>query len=164
MSQRERHAQKLRLILNKLDKLGMLRRLASLKDSSPRRPAIARAMFIAGLAIAHSFASAAAVNTAVYQKPFNVYNKMNVKLYLHNTINDWDQFECAIELAHRESSWRYSVTNVDSGAYGLFQHMSKHARNWDVFKQIDKHNVYINRRYDGSWCKALNHLKGRGWH
>ena len=164
MSQRERHADNSRVNQNRLDRLGMLRRLASLKGSSPRRPAIARALFIAGLAIAHSFASASAVSTAVYEKPFNRYNLMNVKLYLHNSINDWDEFECAIELGHRESSWRFDAVNKSSGAYGLFQHMSKHAYKWNVFTQIDKHNEYINRRYDGSWCKAVEHLKGKGWH
>ncbi len=100
----------------------------------------------------------------IEEKPFNPYNKMNVKLYLHNQISDWDQFECALELAHRESSFRYNAVNSTTGAYGLFQHMSDHAPKWDAFKQIDKHIEYINTRYSGSWCKALQHLKDENWH
>ncbi len=51
-----------------------------------------------------------------------------------------------------------------TGAYGLFQHMSDYAPNWDAFKQIDKHIEYIDTRYSGSWCNALQHLRNKGWH
>lgn len=163
MSQRERHAEKARIKRNKLDTLGMLRRLASLKSSSPRRPAIARALFITALVISHSVAAAKEIsNKEVEQKP--VYHVMNVKLYLHNKINDWDQFECANQLGIRESNWRVNAVNKESGAYGIFQHMSDHAYKWDAYEQMDKHIEYINARYDGSWCKALQHLEREGWH
>ena len=149
-----------------LDKLGMLRRLASLKGSSPRRPAIARALFIAGFAIALSVADQEKIYTAdaesvEIQKPFD---EMNLKLYLHNKLNDWDQFECANWLGIRESNWRPKAVNKQSGAFGIFQHMSEHAPKWDAYQQIDKHIEYINHRYDGSWCKALRHLETQGWH
>jgi hypothetical protein len=161
----KRHARNQTQLTHKLDKPSMLSRLASLKGSSLRRPAFARAMLIAGLAIAISVADVEKTYTAnIEEKPFNIYNKMNVKLYLHNTIGDWYEFECALDLAYRESSFRYDAVNKTSGAYGLFQHMSEHAPKWDVFTQIDKHKEYIEARYDGSWCKALNHLKGKGWH
>lgn len=150
---------------NKLDKLGMLNRLARLKGSALRRAALGRAIVILALAMTHSVAGSQALQTkAIDEKPFNVYNKMNVKLYLHNQINDWDEFTCAIELAQRESSWRYDAVNSTTGAYGLFQHMSDYAKEWDAFKQIDKHVEYINTRYSGSWCKALQHLVRNGWH
>ena len=163
MSQRERHAEKPRVNADELDTLGMLRRLASLKGSSPRRPAIARALFITALVISHSVAAATDINTKeVEQKP--IYDVMNVKLYLHNKINDWDQFECANQLGIKESNWRVSAVNKESGAYGIFQHMSDHAYKWNAYEQMDKHIEYINARYDGSWCKALRHLEREGWH
>ena len=166
MSQRVRHAERLRLILNKLDKLGMLRRLASLKGSSPRRPAIARALFITALVISHSVAAATDINTKPIEvkeeKP--IYDVMNWKLYLHNKLNDWDQFECANQLGIRESNWRVNAVNKQSGAYGIFQHMSDYAKYWDAYEQIDKHITYINTRYDGNWCKALSKLEREGWH
>jgi len=165
MSQRERHADNSRVNQNKLDRLGMLSRLARLKSSALWRTALGRAIVIMLVAMTYSFAAAEKINSStIEEKPFNRYNLMNVKLYLHNSINDWDEFECAIELGHSESSWRFDAVNKSSGAYGLFQHMSKHAHKWNVFTQIDKHNEYVNRRYDGSWCKALQHLKGKGWH
>ena len=144
----------------------MLRRLASLKGSSPRRPAIARALFITAFVISHSVAAATDINNKQIEvrdeKP--IYDVMNWKLYLHNKLNDWDQFECANQLGIRESNWRPTAVNKQSGAYGIFQHMSDYASNWDAYEQIDKHITYINARYDGSWCKALNHLETKGWH
>ncbi len=61
---------------------------------------------------------------------------MNVKLYLLNTIGDWNEFECANELAFRESSWRYDAVNSTTGAYGIFQHMSDYAPGWDAFNRF----------------------------
>jgi hypothetical protein len=152
---------------NKLDKHVMLSRLARLRGSALRRLALGRAIVIMLLAMTHSFAAASETNTpniTTDEKPFNVYNTMNVKLYLHNQISDWDQFECANELAFRESSWRSNAVNKTTGAYGLFQHMSDHAHKWDAFEQIHKHIEYIDTRYSGSWCNALQHLSNKGWH
>jgi hypothetical protein len=152
---------------NKLDKHVMLSRLARLRGSALRRLALGRAIVIMLLAMTHSFAAASETNTpniTTDEKPFNVYNTMNVKLYLHNQISDWDQFECANELAFRESSWRSNAVNKTTGAYGLFQHMSDHAHKWDAFEQIHKHIEYIDTRYSGIWCNALQHLRNKGWH
>jgi hypothetical protein len=111
----------------------------------------------------YSFAAAEEITTPTKeQKPVN--DLMNIKLYLHNQINDWDEFECANVLAYKESSWRVNAVNKSSGAYGIFQHMSEYAPNWDAYTQIDKHIEYIQRRYDGSWCKALSHLERFNWH
>ena len=150
---------------NELDKLGMLRRLARLKSSALRRLALGRSIVVMLMATTFSVAGTQALQTVpIEEKPFNPYNKMNVKLYLHNEIRDWDEFECALELAHRESSFRYDAVNKTTGAYGLFQHMSDYAPQWDAFKQIDKHVQYIDARYSGSWCKALQHLERFNWH
>ena len=158
-----RHARKHTQINVKLDKPSMLRRLASLKSSSPRRPALARAVFITLLVISHSVAAATDINIKeVDEKP--VVDLMNVKLYLHNKINNWEEFECANQLGIRESNWRPTAVNKESGAYGIFQHMSTHAYKWDAYEQMDKHIEYIQSRYDNSWCKALNHLMRYGWH
>ena len=163
MSQRERHAQGLRLNTNKLDKLGMLNRLARLKGSAPRRAALGRAIVILALLMTYSVAGADDVNTATKEeKP--AYDVMNVKLYLHNKIKNWNEFECANQLGIRESNWRVDAINKESGAYGIFQHMSTHAHKWDAYTQMNKHIEYINARYDGSWCKALTHLMENGWH
>jgi hypothetical protein len=149
--------------VNKLDKLGMLRTLARLRGSALRGRALGRSIVILAVLMTYSFAAAEEITTPTKeQKPVN--DLMNIKLYLHNQINDWYEFECANVLAYKESSWRVDAVNKSSGAYGLFQHMSEHAPKWDAYQQIHKHIEYINHRYDGSWCKALSHLESRGWH
>ncbi len=150
---------------NELDTVGMIERLARLRGSALRRQSLGRAIVVMLMATTFSVAGTQALQTVpIEEKPFNPYNKMNVKLYLHNEIRDWDEFECALELAHRESSFRYDAVNKTTGAYGLFQHMSDYAPQWDAFKQIDKHVQYIDARYSGSWCKALQHLVRFNWH
>jgi hypothetical protein len=164
MSQRVRHAQKPCVNQNKLDKLGMLNRLARLKGSALRRAALGRAIVILALAMTHNVAASSDVQTTeeTVQKP--AYDLMNVKLYLHNKINNWQEFECANQLGIRESNWRPTAINKESGAYGIFQHMSNYAHKWNAYEQMDKHIEYINARYEGSWCKALEHLVRLGWH
>ena len=149
--------------MNKLDNHGMIRPLARLRGSALRGRSLARALLICLTALSISVASANDLETTTKEeKP--AYDLMNVKLYLHNKINNWEQFECANELGIRESNWRPTAINKESGAYGIFQHMSDHAYKWDAYKQLDKHIEYIDARYEGSWCKALDHLVRFGWH
>ena len=163
MSQRKRHAALTCGFVPKLDKHVMLNPLARLRGSALRGWALGRAIVICSLAMTISFAGSEKISSAEADS-FKPFNEMNLKLYLHNQINNWNEFECANELATRESNWRYWAVNKSSGAYGIFQHMSKYAPTWSPFEQIDKHIEYINARYDGSWCKALTHLKEQGWH
>ena len=89
-------------------------------------------------------------------------HSMNLKLYAHNQLKDWSEFECYVELIHRESSWRYWVRN---GSHtGLGQMRSEWYGKQSPRKQIRVHLRYLDRRYDGSPCKALRHMKRVGWH
>ena len=150
--------------MNRLDSIGMIRPLARLRGSARRGRSLGRAIVILALSMTYSVAAAKEINTATIKDEQPVYDLMNIKLYLHNKLNDWDQFECANQLGIRESNWRVDAVNKQSGAFGIFQHMSEYAPKWDAYEQIDKHIIYINARYDGSWCKALNHLETKGWH
>ena len=163
MSQRKRHAALTCGFVPKLDKRVILKPLARLRGSALHGSGLGRAIVICSLAMTISFAGSQKIDSAETES-FDPFNEMNLKLYLHNQINDWNEFECANELGIRESNWRYRAVNKSSGAYGIFQHMSKYAPTWTPFEQIDKHIEYIDARYDGSWCKALTHLKEQGWH
>lgn len=166
MSQRERHAENSRINANELDSMSMIRPLARLRGSALRGRSLGRAIVILALSMTYSVAAATDINNKQIgvkeEKPID--DVMNWKLYLHNKLNDWDQFECANQLGIKESNWRATAVNKQSGAYGIFQHMSEHAKYWDAYEQIDKHITYINSRYDGSWCKALKKLQTEGWH
>jgi len=138
-----------------IDSHDMLTRLASLKDSSLRRPALARAMFIAGIAIALCLTGNA---KAYSQKPLNV---MNIKLHAYNKLN-WEQFQCYNWLIHHESRWSHTARN--GSHYGLGQMRSEWYGTLSPMKQIDVHLKYIAHRYDGKPCKALAHWERKGWH
>ncbi len=145
-----------------LDKYVMLRPLARLRGSALRGRALGRTIVILAVLMTYSFAAVEKIETAnaEIEQPFHIDN---VKLYLYNKL-EWSEFQCANELAIRESNWRVKAVNKDSGAYGIFQHMSKYAPTWDAYEQIDKHIEYIEARYDGSWCKALSHSLRYLWH
>ena len=89
-------------------------------------------------------------------------HSMNLKLYAHNQIKDWSEFECYVELIHRESSWNYLAKN--GSHFGLGQMRSTWYRDLTPRAQIRAHLDYLGHRYKGSACKALRHLIRKGWH
>ena len=89
-------------------------------------------------------------------------HSMNLKLYAHNQIKDWTEFECYVELIYKESTWNYKARN--GSHYGLGQMRSTWYRDLSPRQQIKAHLRYIEHRYDGSPCKALRHFKKVGWH
>jgi len=152
-----RHAALNSTFVNKLDKANMLSMPASLKGSLHGKPAFARAMFIAGLAIALLPLQTLQTNAAEKRS----YHIMNVKLYAYNQM-EWKQFECYNWLIHHESRWDYKAVN---GSHtGLGQMRSKWYGTLNPFRQIDAHLKYINHRYNGDTCKALSHWERKGWH
>jgi hypothetical protein len=141
----------------RLDRGSMLTRLASLKGSLLRRPALARAMFIAGLAIALLPLQTLQTNAADKRS----YHIMNIKLYAYNKM-EWKQFECYNWLIHHESRWNYKAKN--GSHYGLGQMRSVWYGTLNPMRQIDAHLDYIKHRYKGDACKALAHWERKGWH
>lgn len=87
---------------------------------------------------------------------------MNLKLYAHNEIKDWDQFICYIDLIHAESRWNYKAKN--GSHYGLGQMRSEWYRDLTPRQQIKAHLRYIDHRYKGKPCLALGHFVKWGWH
>jgi hypothetical protein len=118
--------------------------------------AIGRALFITLLALFISFQLSLKDSYAWKN------HSMNLKLYAHNEINEWSEFECYVELIHRESTWNYLAKN--GSHYGLGQMRSTWYRDLSPRKQIKAHLRYIEHRYQGSPCKALRHLVRVGWH
>ena len=118
--------------------------------------AIGRRLFIA-------FASLLIINLISVQNAYGWKNhSMNLKLYAHNQIKDWSEFECYVELIHRESTWNHKAKN--GSHYGLGQMRSTWYKDLSPRKQIKAHLRYLDHRYEGSACKALSHLQRVGWH
>lgn len=77
------------------------------------------------------------------------------------TGTDW---KCLARLIERESSWRPHVKNSQgSSAYGLFQ-LLKMKPGTPVSKQVDAGFRYLQSRYHGEPCLALEHHLAKGWY
>jgi len=76
-------------------------------------------------------------------------------------LNDLEQFYCLDELNYKESRWNPKAKN--GSHYGIPQGRSKYLQKANGFKQVEWGLKYIENRY-GTPCKALQHLKIKGYH
>ena len=79
-----------------------------------------------------------------------------------NHLGDLQEAQCWVELIWRESSFNPRAKN--GSHYGLAQMRSTWYRDLKPRAQVKAHMNYLEHRYNGSACKALNHLKRKGWH
>lgn len=82
------------------------------------------------------------------------------KLYAHMKVLDDKQYRCLVILWRLESNWSPTAKNRKSSAFGIPQLLKMKETN--PFKQIDLGLKYIDHRYDGDSCKALETHKKRG--
>ena len=120
-----------------------------LADSSKAR----RVAFGLSLCLAASIMQPVQLNAAT--------NTDHLKLYLHSKLISEKQYKCAYYVAHIESRWNYQSSNGDH--YGLFQMRNAKVKYMNGYQQIDMWYRYINHRYHGKACKAMSHLKNKGW-
>ena len=106
------------------------------------------------------------VMTIAFQKndsvAYSQYKIQHYKQYTFIQLNDVDEYYCIEELWHLESRWNYKAKNPRSSAAGIPQLLNLKEPN--PFRQIDKGLRYIEHRYSGSACKALQHHKIKGWY
>ena len=79
-----------------------------------------------------------------------------------NHLVDLEETQCWVELIWREST--FNPLAVNGSHKGLGQMKSEWYGKLNPRKQVKAHLKYLDHRYKGSACKALNHLKIRGWH
>jgi hypothetical protein len=82
------------------------------------------------------------------------------KLYAHMQIVSSKQYQCLIVLWDKESKWNPVARNPKSTAYGIPQLLKMKETN--PYKQIDLGIKYINHRYKGDTCKALDTHNRKG--
>jgi hypothetical protein len=83
------------------------------------------------------------------------------KLYLHSKVISEKQYICALYVGFIESRWNTQSRNGDH--YGLFQMRNNKVKYMNGYQQIDLWLKYVNHRYHGSTCNAMQHLKDKGW-
>ena len=79
-----------------------------------------------------------------------------------NHLGDLEEAQCWVELIWRESTFNPRARN--GSHYGLAQMRSTWYRDLTPRAQVRAHMDYLEHRYNGSACKALKHLKKKGWH
>ena len=73
------------------------------------------------------------------------------------------QFQCLRYLYAKESAWDRTAYNK-SGAYGIPQLKNKMIVSMSGSMQVMYGIKYINHRYNGNACAALQHWRVYGWH
>jgi len=77
------------------------------------------------------------------------------------------QYKCHNEIIYRESRWQ--INAVNGSHYGYYQMRSKHIKGKAYDYQFWMYWYYVAHRYgvtkydEPNYCKALHHLKTRGW-
>jgi hypothetical protein len=85
-----------------------------------------------------------------------------------------EQYLCHNEIIYRESRWNHRAIGNIGGtkqAYGLYQmklkslHTSTHIRQyWKYWHYVvHRYGVVDTKTHDANYCKALHHLKTKGW-
>jgi hypothetical protein len=95
------------------------------------------------------------------------------KKYAKYALNDDKQYKCILELYRRESNWRPEAVGNKNGTkqvYGIPQLKNEIMLTKTPIEQTALGIKYIEHRYGTTdmgipnACKALNHLKTKGWH
>ena len=145
-----------------LDICGTLRARAH-QGLTPSRSRIARGVALA-IGISLSMATpldAQASNLAIkYVKDLAAYQLTD------------KQEACHHEIIYRESRWDHRAVGNIGGtkqAYGLYQMKVESLKNGSTVKQFWMYWTYVMHRYgvtqydEPDYCKALHHLKTKGW-
>ena len=157
-----RHTALNRTFTNRLDSHGTLRARAH-QGLTPSRLRIARGVAIA---IGISLSIVSPLDAQASKKQIE-YAKQLAKEQLTDK-----QELCHHEIVFRESTWNYRAIGNIGGTkqtYGLYQMKVKSLRKANAITQFWMYHTYVGRRYgwtkyeDPNYCKALHHLKTKGW-
>ena len=157
-----RHAVLNRTYMNSLDSHGTLRARAH-QGLTPSRLRIARGVAFAigiSLSIVRPI-EVEANNLAITQLKELADYKLTDK-----------QYKCHNEIIYRESRWDYKAVGNLNGSkrvYGLYQMKSESLKGSTPIKQFWMYWHYVAHRYhytkydEPNYCKALHHLRTKGW-
>jgi hypothetical protein len=164
--------------LKQFDKRGTLLAFGRLSkpERKPRRGELASSWLIAiGLLLCLVLLETAAIEVdtakAITTKK-SVYT-ITPKIYAKYALNDDKQYKCILELYRRESNWRPEAVGNKNGTkqvYGIPQLKNEIMLTKTPIEQTALGIKYIRHRYGvtvdqvPNACKALHHLKTKGWH
>jgi hypothetical protein len=129
----------------------------ALKGLTPSRLRLARGV---ASAIGISLSIASASNGMAINMPTK-----SLKVLADKQLTD-KQYKCHNEIVYRESRWQ--IDAVNGSHYGYYQMRSESMKNKPYDYQFYIYWYYVSKRYGldyeiPDYCKALHHLKTRGW-
>lgn len=154
----KRHAALTSTYANVLGRYGTLQARASQKAHPEPLKRIARGVAVAiGIALSMQ-------TTAVGQGSISPY--YNIKQLAAYQLTD-KQYKCHNEIVYRESRFKHDAVN--GSHYGYYQIRSKSLHKAPYDYQFYRYWSYVLHRYgyteydEPDYCKALHHLKTKGW-
>ncbi len=89
----------------------------------------------------------------------------SLKVLANKQLTD-KQYNCHNEIVYRESRWK--IDAVNGSHHGYYQMRSKSMKNKPYDYQFYIYWYYVSKRYGldyeiPDYCKALHHLKTKGW-
>lgn len=128
------------------------------RQRKPRRGWLASFAIAIGAALCSpAYAHAPMVRSAIH-----INDKVQAKQYAKNILTS-AQYKCLTTLYGKESAWDRTAYNK-SGAYGIPQLKNDMIKDMSGSMQVMYGIKYINHRYHGDTCKALQHWVKYGWH
>ena len=119
--------------------------------------------------IARGVAVAIGIALSIVQSPISegsIKPYQNIKQLADLQLTD-KQYKCHNEIIYRES--RFNIDAVNGSHYGYYQIKSKSLHKAPYDYQFYRYWSYVLHRYgyteydEPDYCKALHHLKTRGW-
>jgi hypothetical protein len=159
--------------VKRFDKHGTLTAFGGLlkPERKPRRGELASSWALAFgtlLCLVLLETTAIEVDTAQAITTKNSVITVTPKQYAKAALNDDKQYECILELYRRESNWRPEARN--GSHHGIPQMRNEIMLTRTPVQQVALGIKYIEHRYGTTdmgipnACKALHHLKTKGWH
>jgi hypothetical protein len=164
--------------VNRLDWHGTLLAFGGLlkPERKPRRGELASSWAIAFGILVCLIAletTAIEVDTAQALTTKKSIYEVTPKQYAKALLNDDKQYACILTLYTKESNWRHDAVGNLNGTkqvYGIPQLKNKIMLDKNPLEQVTLGVKYIKHKYGVTTkgvpnaCKALHHLKTKGWH
>ena len=158
--------------VNGFDKAGMLQACDRLlkPERKPRRGELASSLALAfgtALCLIAIESQVVQIDTAKAEPKKSIIT-VTPKAYAKALLNDNKQYSCLVKLYYKESRWNPNARN--GSHYGIPQLRNEIMLSKNPLQQVDLGVKYIAHRYGltannkPNACKALHHLKTKGWH
>jgi hypothetical protein len=115
--------------------------------------------------VARELAAVIGISLSIASMPSSEASIVPLKVLANKQLTD-KQYNCHNEIVYRESRW--NIDAVNGSHYGYYQIRSKSVQNKPYDYQFYIYWYYVSKRYGldyeiPDYCKALHHLKTRGW-